>query len=543
MRPTIALVNPPYYRGPAWGKGGGPPLSLGLGYLAAYLRGHGYTCDIFDLSCMRQADPKEIVENFKLHDYEIVGISVYTQTFPVSRILSYVLKAMNPQISLIFGGPHATAAAGDILRECKEVDFVVRMDGERPLLGIAEQYPDFNKLSHISGLSYRDRQTEKPIHKPLSEQSLDLDNLPFPLRSAKNGGTPTFSYYCEGEQVRKLAIMVVSTRGCPYQCSFCIISSSRCHTYKQRSAKSVLSEVETLMSVYNFNHLWFVDANFLLDSGRALAIARGLREIDKNLTWSCTGRPDNIVQSRSAVVELSKLGLVSVEVGIESGADSVLRRWNKGVTANINAEAISILKECGISIGLDFIMFDHLTTREELEADICFLKKNGLYGYSPPDCLYSEIRLYPGTPIRHRYTAEKEMTWSNNIIPSYKIEDSESRQIYELVSYFEKTFQTLFESAVALTGESLYKVRTSSDYQKQALSQQDLRRLQQLRLWTHVLRWIPYLVFEALVTPGTLTSERDIINYVEDLLAQDICAFLEKVYSEAMYFDRRFANG
>ncbi len=403
--PRIALVSPPFYRGSAWAKGERPPFNIGLGYIASYIQSNNYDSDLFDFSCLRKETASNLVEDYNLDSYEILGFSVYSQTYEISSEIASEVKKRNEKTVIVFGGPHATAASEDIILNNSSVDYVVRGEGEVPFQDLVYGVESGVLPWDVGAITFRNSQG-KVVSNPLLEEYPPLDSLPFPRRFSKNGASPFFTYYSEKDRVRKAAVTISVSRGCPYKCAFCIISSAQ-ENYRTRSAESVLQEIQQLYKIHNFEHVWFVDANFLIDPKRALRIGKGLKTINSTFTWNCTGRADQIARMERILPELIDYGLECVEIGIESGSDRVLRRWNKGTTVEINRKAVSIMKKLDLCIGLDFIMFDPSSTKEELRDNILFLKDAGFYGHSPADIITSEIRLYPSTPLREFYLGRR----------------------------------------------------------------------------------------------------------------------------------------
>lgn len=536
--PCIALISPPYYQGTAWAKEEGPPFNIGLGYLASFIRSNGYDSDLFDFSCLRNESIEKLVEEYKLDSYDIIGVSVYSQTYEISTEIASEIKKRNGKAIIVFGGPHATAAGEDINLHNHYVDYVVRGEGEVPFQKLIYCIENGISPNDVAAITFRDSRGLL-VSNPLSNEYPALDRLPFPCRFSKNGASPFFTYYSEKEKLRKTAVTINVSRGCPYKCAFCIISTTQ-RNYRTRGSKSVLKEIQQLYEEHNFNHVWFVDSDYLLDPEKALSIGKGLKRIDRSFTWNCTGRADQILRSKNLLPELINYGLECVEIGIESGSEAVLKRWNKRTTVEINREAVRVMNELELQIALDFIMFDPSSTRNELIDNILFLKDANFYGHSQTDVLTSEIRLYPSTPLREFYSKHWDIKWNSNIIPTYQFENEEVREIYSLISFFEKKFLNIFNSFVPIIGNILYEMITHENYKKKEFPHHIIKRLQELQISQHVISTIPYIIFEKIVVKGDIKRNSHIYNEINNLIGIDILEYLEWIANECRFFNKYF---
>ncbi len=532
----IILVTPPFYRGPAWDAEEGPPPNIGIGYIASYLEENGFACDILDASCLSDEQPHDIVNTFNISSYEILGISVYSQTYTIATQIAEASKYANPKQFVVFGGPHATAVGVSILHECPAVDCVVIGEGELTFCDLVKKIDREESPLDIPGIYIRKPDGDISSFA-ISSSFPHLDSLPPPKRFVLNGGKPFFTYYCPRERVRKKAITLCASRGCPFGCSFCMISSIQ-RNHNRRSAKSIIEEVQAARNAFHFEHIWFTDPDYLISPDKAIEVGFLLKNIDTSFTWTCTGRADQIVKHKNKIPKLIEAGLTCVEIGIESGCNAVLERWNKGTNVEINMQAIEILKSENLPFEADFIMFDPSSTREELIENILFLKEAGIYGHIPPDAISSEIRLYPATPIREFYAKKWKNTWSPNEIPVYQFEDQEVIDIHNLVHYYENTFSYIFKSLTRVIGNILYSMINTVQYKNHLYPRETIIRLQFLQLAHHVLPTIPYVFFEEVVVNRTITEEKHIPIRISELLGKNIIDYLDKIVAVCTCFEK-----
>jgi hypothetical protein len=158
-----------------------------------------------------------------------------------------------------------------------------------------------------------------------------------------------------------------------------------------------IEEIEEMVSIYGDKFfLHFVDDNFFVNPKRAIEIIEKVHKKFPNLFFSFATRSDQLLKGKVYLEKLRKCGYVSIELGIENGSQRVLDRFHKNVSVAENLMALDTLRYYDISPAVDYIMFDHQTTIEDLFDNISFLKKGNLWGFYPP-LIYSSLYLYPGT--------------------------------------------------------------------------------------------------------------------------------------------------
>lgn len=406
------LVNPPDPRSFGYRDENAPP-PLGLGYIGAVLRQEGFSVDLFDFGGQRDLDAS-LLSSLGFFDYQLYGFTSYTKNFPSAVDLLMMLRSQNRTAVVVFGGPHASPCADELLREYSAIDLIIRNDGERPMLDLVKSLSYGSPALHdIPNLTFRKKGimgrflgeetscTEPIISTPSSADLPELDALPFPLRDFRFEPQRTHLEWRRKKTPVEVAY-VCSSRGCPKKCTFCsiIVMSPR---YRLRSVASLMDEIQGLYAKKTFGHISFLDANFFVHPRRTLEFAKTLYAWNPEMTWSGTATADAICKHADVLSEIGRLNCSFLEVGIESGNAQVLSRFNKWTTVDQNHNALRLLQQANIDVGLDFIMFDPETTVSDLRENFAFLSDAELLGYSPPECLYNAMRLYPGTPAREQY--------------------------------------------------------------------------------------------------------------------------------------------
>jgi radical SAM superfamily enzyme YgiQ (UPF0313 family) len=374
--------------------------ALGVGYLAAVLREHKYSVAVVDAHTLEYSDEELVNCLGNLHP-KVVGISLHSCIdYKHCVYISDALSRLDPKIYCVWGGEHATFNAERILAQHPFVDAVVLGEGEITFLELLKAKLDGN-LTSIPGALLRD-ENKIPVsggNRPAIE---DLDDLPFPHKDIVNTA-------CKAG--KKVTLSILTGRGCTNNCRFCtahtFLRLGGGKVWRRRSPASVADEVEQLASSY-LKHplvhpvLHFQDVIFLGTSNESKEwICQYLNELEKRsltVPFYCMTRVDAILANEAILPRLVKAGLISTEVGIESGVDRILKLYNKHNNAQDNERAIALLRKNGVAFDASgFIMFDPFMTLEELRVNAKFLLNHGAATWN---FFTSRLQLYPGTEIR-----------------------------------------------------------------------------------------------------------------------------------------------
>ena len=375
----IALVNTPLLEGvthhPFF-----PPL--GLAYMAAVLEQNDFEMKIIDCAVceMNHEKLKAELDSFQP---TIVGIGAFTQTVESALKSAHVAKEACPDAKVLMGGPHATFADKQILTDEKEVDIIVRGEGEETILELAKQLPQLQKLNEIKGITFRkDNQIIRTANRPRIE---DLDALPLPAYKY----LPVEKYRIMGKRL----LPIISSRGCPFHCSFCVASEMFGAVIRERSPKNVLDEMEWLRDKYGAEGIAFQDDTLTFDKKRATDIFDGIIERNINLPWGCFSRAD--VVTKELLAKMSKARCNEVGFGIESGCQKMLDAFHKRVSVEQNENAIRWTKEAGIFVAASLILGYPGETKETLQQTLDLIRR-----VEPDDVWLCHATPYLGTELR-----------------------------------------------------------------------------------------------------------------------------------------------
>ena len=311
-------------------------------YLKAGLPGHDVR--IFDMNV-----EGNLLGFLRLFEPDAVGISVATPLLKESKEIIQSIREVYPSTKIIVGGPHISALRDEgVLREL-DADFGVAGEGEYLIKFVIHAV---RTNGPILCSSDSDPSTSK-----------DLDGLPFPSRLPRNGYHLNYDFGAE----KQVLASVMTSRSCPYQCTFC---ASKCifgNKIRMRSAENVVEELKELREEFGVNSILFVDDCFTLVPARVGEICKLMIEEELDMSWWVDTRCDNVNEE---MLELMKrAGLKFVVYGVESGSPKILGRIKKHISIEQIKKAFRITHKLGIETKANFIL-GHLgeTKRDMMES-------------------------------------------------------------------------------------------------------------------------------------------------------------------------------
>lgn len=384
----ITLINPPS----PYGAPSARFIPLGLGYLAAYLEEKQFEINIIDYQT-KEITKKEVINKLFKTQPKIVGVTASTLTYKSAIDIVKTVKETLPNCLTILGGPHVTVLDEQTLKESPEVDIIVRGEGENTLLEIAEAVDNqkIKEINDIKGISLRKksqilRTTDRPFIK-------DLDELPHPAFDHFDLEKYTIS--------GKKYLPIITSRGCPFQCTFCL-ASKMCGTgFRTRSPKKVADELEWLRDVHKADIFAFYDDTFTFNMNRAYKICEEIKNRNIDLPWDCRTRVDKI--NPRILAKMREANCQLIHFGVESGSQKMLNSMKKGTTVEQNAKGIKMAKESGIAVAISVVVGYPGETKELLKETFDFIRK------TEPDYVYvCQAIPYPGTEM---YDELKKLGW------------------------------------------------------------------------------------------------------------------------------------
>jgi len=263
----------------------------------------------------------------------------------------------------VVGGPHPSMVGSEVLR-CSDIDLVVKGEGEETLVELLKALESTDNWRAINGLIYR--KDALIVENPPRKFIEDLDSLCFPHIFAKE-------VLKDYNKYPKAAFgYIFATRGCPYNCFFCGSRYIWSRQVRFRTPAHVIDEIKGLQA-QGIRLFYFVDDNFGVNKDYLSDLCNALIKHCPGIKWNCEFHI-NLVENETISL-MKKAGCFSIQIGIESGNNEILKRIRKNITIERAYAAARIIKKQGIVLQAFFIVGFPEETEQSLQDTIKAMKK------------------------------------------------------------------------------------------------------------------------------------------------------------------------
>jgi anaerobic magnesium-protoporphyrin IX monomethyl ester cyclase len=360
-----------------------PSPPLGLCYAAGAFQSAGCNVRILDF-IVQHYSLEKLKNELDTFRPDIVGTNSVTMNHDKAVSLLKAVKDHNPGIITLMGGPHISFDYEGSLTNHPEIDMAVIGEGEKTITELVPVIPDRAKWSTINGIAYMENNHLEKT--PKREFISDLDSLPQPPRHL----LPLSKYLALG-----LPVSIITSRGCPNQCIFCVGSKMVGQRFRTRSVSLILDEIQSLVEI-GFEQINFADDFFTVNKKRVMAICAEIKARNLNFGWSIFARADSV--NRDILQTMKDAGCHTVLFGIESGNQEMLDRINKRIKLDQIKQAVTLCKEVGMRVFGSFIVGLPGETRETLmDSHELAQELDVLYGYH-------FLSPFPGTTLKEKIT-------------------------------------------------------------------------------------------------------------------------------------------
>jgi glycosyltransferase involved in cell wall biosynthesis/radical SAM superfamily enzyme YgiQ (UPF0313 family) len=367
----VLLIFPDY----AGGHYGALRPPAGVGYLAQVLQEGGVEHDVLDMSL--GGGLSTLKKKLLYFRPDIVAISLMSFMYKRSYQIVGCVKDVLSGVTVVAGGPHVSTLREKVLEECKGLDYGIVQEGEYALLDLCKGID----VESIPGLLYRKNGKVNYVGPRLLENN--LDKLPF----------PRFEKFEIGRYVTE-EIGIVSSRGCPFNCTYCPVKTSIGQHYRARSAESIVEEITYWYSC-GIRQISILDDNFTLNKKRVLEICDRICKKDfKELELNCNNgiRTDRVDKEILSAMKLA--GFRYFAFGVESGNQQVLKSIKKGHNLDDIENALEIAMELNFIVTLFFIIGAPGESMVTVKDSIALAKKYPIF-----DARFYNLVPFPATEL------------------------------------------------------------------------------------------------------------------------------------------------
>jgi len=406
----IALLYPPPWKIPARGEpadplGDGPPpeyregdldpdfyqTPYGLFSLGAQALRAGHQVKVINLSAFPWGEVDAVLRDL---DAELFGMSCWTANRRGVALAARAIRRHHPGAHIIVGGPHATPLYRELLAHVPEIDTVSLGESEGQFLELVERLEKGTGFTGIPGLACR---RDGAIEVSGDRASIaDLDSLASPQ-----------DYFDTH--------ILMTSRGCPWACTFCGAETTWGRGFRGQSVGYVLDALAQATSRLPVKMIQIKDDTFTTNKKRVIELCRGIRERKLGFFWSCDTRVDLLTEP--LLREMRLAGCERLSLGVESGSAAILKNIDKKITVDEIIESTELAKQFGIRVRYYMMLGNRGETAETFRETLAFLKRARPHQY-----IFSCLSIYPGTR---------------------DFEDAERAGWLDRESYFTGTFQEL----------------------------------------------------------------------------------------------------
>jgi len=388
----ILLINPPHLQ-----KLGLFPKSvfqpIGLAYLASSLIKAGHQVSILDALGEDWKKISKIDSNLQLIGLNYEEVREYVKTFNPDMVgigapftmqaqsafwVAKTVKKANQKIITVMGGPHVTSSPEECLKN-QTIDFTIIGEGETTFLELVQALENKKQnFKDILGLGWKNN--DNIFINPKRPPIANLDSLPFPARHL----LPMTAYFEAAKSMKtgrkellgKKSAVMITSRGCPYRCTFCVSHHLWGQVWRPRSSENVVDEIEELIKKYRVNHIHFEDDNLTFNKERVAKICDLILGRKLKFTWDAPNgiRADTI--DEKTLMKMKLAGCEELCVAPESGNQYVVDHIiKKSVNLKKIEDVVRICKKIGIKIEAFFVIGSVGETKEQIKDTLVYARK------------------------------------------------------------------------------------------------------------------------------------------------------------------------
>ncbi len=363
---------------------GYPEPPLGLGYLMSIAARLGFEYEFHDEDHHgRNFSLEGLIKDLRP---DIYAVSFMTpQCFEAARKIR-MFNELTPHAKIIVGGPHPSALPMETMREMPEVDYLCKGEGEKTFEDFLRFLAGKERIEQINGLFWREGEAVRANTPRELMDQVELDSYPVDWEKIMEKGPYPQKLPYTPEIVP--ALSVITTRGCPFECTFCDEGSIWNRRVRMRSIDNVIGELTFLARKFNVRDFDILDDTFTLNKARVADFCRKAEPL--GIRFKITAKTKTV--DAGMLAALKGAGCQLIGYGVESGDEEVLKKMKKKQTLEDIRRAFDLTRKAGIA-SYALCMVGNIG--EDMEA---VRKTARLIGEIRPDMFSCSIMTpYPGS--------------------------------------------------------------------------------------------------------------------------------------------------
>jgi radical SAM superfamily enzyme YgiQ (UPF0313 family) len=376
-------------------------VPLGPLYLARALEDAGFAVDFRDYQCVDSDEPfdMDVLLDFVRDPAPVVGLSCMANLLPFTMTAFRAIRGAMPDRTLVLGGVGSKSVEEKILRRFPWIDIICRGEGERTAPELLRTLRDGGDLAGVEGISFR--RNGDVVHTPDRPRIADLDSIPFPAFEKIDLG-------------RYAGYGMMTSRGCPYHCTFCSVAPVWNLESYSRSPKNIVDEMEFLHREAGVDLFLFQDEFFVSGRTQVMRFCWELNSRGLDVQWKAFGRVNLVDEEMMRA--MADHGCVELRFGIESGSDRVLRRIKKGFTATEALEVVPKAIEVFPRVDAFFVWGFPFETMEDFNQSLFQMVSFRMMGAR---ILPSLLSLLPQTEVYREWADQTELEFCPYLFPEF----------------------------------------------------------------------------------------------------------------------------
>lgn len=353
MKPRVLLYTLP--------PSGGDFFPISLGYIAASLKAADIEAVVAEVDQITEHTSREITDFVIAYKPAVVGFSVYQANIKLALQMARLVKIIDPEIVVVFGGPQASFMPKEALRQMRQVDVIMRGEGENLWPALVRCIIANSDPARIKGIVFmRGNTVVETFPAPLAG---DLDCLPSP-----------FTFKVFDLRQHETAVMLTS-RGCCFNCAFCYTPRAFGRRIRMHSTGRVLADMSICVQA-RIKRFFFADPSFTFDKKRVASIMRGIIKRRWKVEIWCETRTDLI--DRPLLALMAKAGVRYIAYGLESVDSRVNKTLRKPIDLDQFEKIIKLTHKAGIEPEVFTLYGLPGQSRESCFKTLDFLKRLGI---------------------------------------------------------------------------------------------------------------------------------------------------------------------